>query len=128
MNEAATILVVDDIEANRLTIRELLDSDNYRLIEASDGPTALKLASENPPDLVLLDVMMPGMDGFEVCRRLRADKQLAEVPVILMTGYSLSLTAERVEAVGICQLLLKPTTIRSLGAAVHAALHLQPSH
>ncbi len=80
------ILVADDIAANRETIRELLDPDIYQLIEAADGPTALRLATETPPDLVLLDVMMPGMDGYEVCRRLRADPKLAELPVIMVTA------------------------------------------
>jgi PAS domain S-box-containing protein len=86
MNQPATILIVDDIDANRETLRELLDQENYRLVEAPDGPTALRLATEMLPDLVLLDVMMPGMDGYEVCRRLRFDKCLAEVPVIIITA------------------------------------------
>ena len=86
MSAAATILIVDDIESNRDTLRELLDTENYRIIEAADGPTALQLAAETEPDLVLLDVMMPGMDGYEVCRRLRADTRLAEVPAIMVTA------------------------------------------
>jgi two-component system cell cycle sensor histidine kinase/response regulator CckA len=86
MNIPATILLVDDNAANRETLRDLLDAQDYRLVEAADGPTALQLAAETPPDLVLLDVMMPGMDGYEVCRRLRADARLAEVPVIMVTA------------------------------------------
>ncbi|MFA6286326.1 MAG: response regulator [Opitutaceae bacterium] len=86
MNPSSTILVVDDIAANRETLRELLDPENCRLVEAADGKTALRMAAESPPDLVLLDVMMPGMDGFEVCRKLRADTRLAEVPVIMVTA------------------------------------------
>src|SRR5580658_9824636 len=85
-SKTPTILVVDDIEANRDTLRELLEDEDYHLIEAPDGPTALKLASEVTPDLVLLDVMMPGMNGFEVCRRMRADARLAEVPIIMVTA------------------------------------------
>ena len=86
MNAPATILLVDDIAANRDTLRELLEAENYRLLEAADGLTALQLAAETPPDVVLLDVMMPGMDGYEVCRRLRADARLAELPVIMITA------------------------------------------
>lgn len=86
MNTPATILLVDDVPANLGTLRELLEADGYRLIEAADGPNALRLARETTPDLVLLDVMMPGMDGYEVCRRLRADSHLAEVPVIMLTA------------------------------------------
>ncbi len=80
------ILIVDDNAANRDTLIELLAVRNYRFSEAADGPGALRLAAENPPDLVLLDVMMPGMDGYEVCRRLRAHPRLSEVPVIMITA------------------------------------------
>jgi len=86
MPTSATILIVDDIESNRETLHALLETGEYLLLEAADGPTALKLAAETPPDLVLLDVMMPSMSGFEVCRRMRADSRLAEVPVIMVTA------------------------------------------
>jgi PAS domain S-box-containing protein len=86
MNRPAIVLVVDDSAANRQLLRELLAADKYRVLEAADGPAALQLATETSPDLVLLDVRMPTMDGYEVCRRLRADPQLAEVPVILLTS------------------------------------------
>jgi two-component system cell cycle sensor histidine kinase/response regulator CckA len=85
-NSPATILIVDDLAANRETLIELLDAGGYRLLEAADGPAALQAAAEHAPDLILLDVMMPGMDGFEVCRRLRADERSAEMPVILVTA------------------------------------------
>jgi len=82
----ATILIVDDVAANRCLLRELLDTGEYLLIEAPDGATALQIANRTPPDLVLLDAVMPGMDGFEVCRRLRADPRLAEVPIVMLTA------------------------------------------
>ena len=80
------LLIVDDIAANRDTLVALLTGPDYRLVEAANGAEALALATATPPDLVLLDVMMPGMDGFEVCRRLRADARLREVPVVLVTA------------------------------------------
>jgi putative two-component system response regulator len=86
MSHSATILIVDDIAANRETLRELLDMPGYEIIEAANGPTALRLARETPPDLVLLDVMMPCMGGYEVCRRMRADPALADVPIIMVTA------------------------------------------
>ncbi len=86
MTTRSTILIVDDHAANRDTLTELLDNPDYRLVEAADGPEALQLAAGLHPDLILLDVMMPEMDGFEVCRRLRANPQLAEVPVIMVTA------------------------------------------
>ncbi len=86
MNQPATIIIVDDVAANRETLVALLEAPDVRLIEAPNGAEALRLAAESPPDLILLDIMMPGMDGFEVCRRLRADAGLAEVPVIMVTA------------------------------------------
>lgn len=86
MTHPATILIVDDHAPNRDTLAGLLENHDYRLIQADDGPAALRLAAQWLPDLVLLDVMMPEMDGFEVCRRLRADPRLAEVPVIMVTA------------------------------------------
>jgi PAS domain S-box-containing protein len=86
LNPKATVLVVDDNSANRLMLYELLRDEDYRLIEAADGPTALKMAAVESPDLMLLDVMMPGMNGFEVCKRLRAEPRFAEIPVIIVTA------------------------------------------
>jgi two-component system, cell cycle response regulator len=82
----AIILIVDDTPAGRDTLEELLFSPDYQLAFASNGPEALARAAALSPDLILLDVMMPEMDGFEVCRRLRADPHLAEVPVVMVTA------------------------------------------
>src|SRR6266540_2339415 len=86
MSEITTILIVDDEPAGRQTLDALLSSHGYHLLFAGNGPDALAQAAAHPPDLILLDVMMPGMDGFEVCRRLRADPLLGEVPVIMLTA------------------------------------------
>ncbi|MBN1573895.1 MAG: PAS domain S-box protein [Deltaproteobacteria bacterium] len=86
MDQRGTILIVDD-ESNILDVyKSLFSEEEYALIFASNGMEALEKAKEVTPDLILLDVMMPGIDGFEVCRHLRADPQLAEVPVILVTA------------------------------------------
>ena len=80
------ILVVDDESIGRSVIQGLLGSDGYDLQFASDGPSALEIASRSPPDLVLLDIMMPGMDGFEVTKHIRSTPSLAEIPVLLVTA------------------------------------------
>ena len=80
------ILIVDDDPTARETMVAFLESENYELDLATDGIHALQLLKNLQPDLILLDVMMPGMDGFEVCRRIRATPQLAEVPIILLTA------------------------------------------
>lgn len=84
-NIPSTILIVDDSPVGRETLEAVLYNQGYQLLFAHDGPQALAQAIERPPDLILLDVMMPVMDGFEVCRRLRATPLLAEVPIIIVT-------------------------------------------
>ena len=86
VGSGSTVLIVDDEARVRKTLRMLLMAQNYNLALASNGEEALAKAAELIPDLILLDVMMPGMDGIEVCRRLRADPQLAEVPIIIITA------------------------------------------
>jgi signal transduction histidine kinase len=86
MNAEPRILIVDDEQVGRESLHVSLAAQGYDLAFAAGGVEALATAAELVPDLVLLDVMMPGMDGFEVCRRLRADPHLAEVPILLITA------------------------------------------
>lgn len=128
MNPALPIiLIVDDSAANRDTLIELLGVDHFQLEEAADGPTALRLAAANPPDLVLLDVMMPGMDGYTVCRRLRADEQLAGVPVIMITA--LDDQASRLAGIeaGADDFIAKPFNRMELRARVQTITRLNRS-
>jgi len=80
------ILVVDDVEANRVLLQEILQLEGHQVSLASNGADAIRLVGEGDPDLVLLDVTMPGMDGLEVCRALRADPNSAVLPIILVTA------------------------------------------
>jgi len=89
MNEAERILLVDDQPANLAVLREVLEAEGYKVVLAPSGQVALKNAARILPDLVLLDVMMPEMDGFEVCRRLKGDSATAEIPVIFITARDL---------------------------------------
>ncbi|MCP4699622.1 MAG: response regulator [Gammaproteobacteria bacterium] len=86
MDNNSHLLIVDDHEEARAIVKSALKSEGYLLNFADSGPSALALAREIIPDLILLDVMMPGMNGFEVCQRLRQDPVLAEIPVILLTA------------------------------------------
>jgi putative two-component system response regulator len=86
MTLRSVILSIDDEPIIREAIDGLLQSDDYQLEFAANGPEGLAKAAALLPDLILLDIMMPGMDGFEVCRRLRADAILAEVPVVMVTA------------------------------------------
>jgi two-component system cell cycle response regulator len=82
----ARILVVDDIEANVRLLEAKLSAEYYEVLTATDGVTALAMAAADKPDIVLLDVMMPGMDGFQVCRRLKEDPMTRHIPVVLITA------------------------------------------
>jgi signal transduction histidine kinase len=85
-NPARTILVVDDDKTHRLLARDCLEAEGYRVLEAGDGEAGLRLLREERVDLVLLDVMMPGRDGYSVCQEIRSDPALAETPVMMVTG------------------------------------------
>ena len=80
------VLVVDDHPSSRMTAVALLSVEGYEVIEAGSGPAALEMVSTSNPDLILLDVMMPGMDGFEVCRQLKQDEQTRLTPVVFVTA------------------------------------------
>ena len=83
---APTVLVIEDDPANRALLTALLERAGYRAVTAADGPSGLAAALETAPDIVLLDVGLPGMDGLEICRRLRADPRTVTMPVVLLTG------------------------------------------
>jgi len=82
------VLVVDDQDANRLLLRDLLEAQGHEVIEAVDGAEALHRVATTAPDAILLDIGMPGMDGFEVCRRIKAEPATASIPVLLVTALS----------------------------------------
>jgi PAS domain S-box-containing protein len=86
MDYTSTILIVDDEQSARNTAEALLEGQGYQVVFATNGREALTIISRLMPDLVLLDVMMPGIDGFEVCRRIRTNPMLSEVPILMVTG------------------------------------------
>ena len=90
----ARILVVDDIPANVRLLEAKLMAEYFEVLTASDGPSALEVDNAQAPDLILLDVMMPGMDGFEVAERLRANPKTRHIPIVMITA--LTDTADRV--------------------------------
>ena len=87
-NKSEVILIVDDTPDNLLTLFSCLEEKGYRILLAEDGSTALKIAKSKVPDLILLDVLMPNLDGFETCRRLKAEVSTREIPVIFLTALS----------------------------------------
>ncbi len=119
-----TILIVDDDLAARETLKELLACEDYDIVSAANGIEALAMAGELHPDIILSDVMMPEMNGFEVCRRLRADPVLAEVPIILITGLADQESFLKGLAVGADDFIAKPFDRIELSARVAAVARL----
>ncbi|HEY8617604.1 PleD family two-component system response regulator [Phenylobacterium sp.] len=122
---SAKILVVDDIEANVRLLEAKLSAEYYRVLTASDGPTALAVAAAEKPDIILLDIMMPGMDGFQVCRRLKDDPETRHIPVVLVTA--LDGRADRVAGLesGADEFLTKPIDDVMLFARVRSLTRLK---
>ena len=122
---SARILVVDDIEANVKLLEAKLAAEYYEVLTANDGPTALAMAAAEMPDIILLDVMMPGMDGFAVCRRLKDDPVTRHIPVVLVTA--LDGRSDRIEGLeaGADEFLTKPIDDVMLFARVRSLTRLK---
>ncbi|MFN3835471.1 MAG: PleD family two-component system response regulator [Glycocaulis sp.] len=122
---SARILVVDDIETNRRLLEARLSAEYFDVVLASSGAECLEKAAETMPDLILLDVMMPGMDGFETCKRLKADSATRHIPVIMVTA--LDQREDRVKGLeaGADEFLTKPVNDVALFARVRSLLRLK---
>jgi signal transduction histidine kinase len=118
------ILIVDDNASARETLVAMLENQQYRIELAEDGFHALQILQQLQPDLILLDVMMPGMDGFEVCRRIRAAPQLAEVPIIMLTALDDRASLLQGIEAGADDFLIKPVDRYELTARVRTITRL----
>jgi two-component system cell cycle response regulator DivK len=112
------ILVVEDTEDNRQIIRDLLTSAGYEMIEAVDGAEGVAMAAAHKPDLILMDMQLPVLDGYEATRRIKADPALAHIPVIAVTSYALAGDEAKTKAAGCNGYVAKPFSPRQLLAKV----------
>ena len=122
---AASILVVDDLSANLQLLAGTLKAWGYRVRPAPSGPLALRAAGIDPPDLILLDINMPEMSGYEVCRRLKSDPALRSIPVIFLSALDDNLDKVNAFAVGGVDYLTKPFQMDELHARVETHLELR---
>jgi class 3 adenylate cyclase len=128
MHSPPRILIVDDNEANRDILITRLTAHGYELLEAADGEEALEAARRHLPDLILLDVMMPKLDGIEVCRRLKGDADLPFMPIILVTARADSKDVVSGLEAGADEYLTKPVDQTALVARVKSVLRLKALH
>lgn len=122
MAQPSHVLIVDDEPNIVLSLEFLLQQKGYRLSLASDGETAWRTLLADPPDLVLLDVMLPGLDGFEICRRLRGDRRFDRTRIILLTARGREVDRLQGEDLGADLYITKPFSTRELVQEVERCL------
>jgi two-component system cell cycle response regulator DivK len=116
------VLVVEDTEDNRQIIRDLLTSAGYEMIEAVNGEQGVAMAAEHCPDLILMDIQLPVLDGYEATRRIKANPALRHIPIIAVTSYALSGDEEKTREAGCDAYVAKPFSPRLLLAKLRGFL------
>lgn len=123
---SATILVVEDHEDNRRIMRDLLTAHGFRVVEAVTGPDGVREAEDRRPALILMDIQLPGIDGYEATRRIKAQPHLRSIPIVIITSYALSGDDQKAYAAGCDEYVSKPFSPRKLLATIRKFLP-QPS-
>jgi two-component system cell cycle response regulator DivK len=116
------ILMIEDTEDNRQIVRDLMESVGYDLIEAGDGAAGVAMAAEHKPDLILMDIQLPVMDGYEASRQIKAQPELSHIPIIAVTSYALSGDEAKTRAAGCDGYVAKPFSPRELLAKINEFL------
>jgi two-component system cell cycle response regulator DivK len=116
------ILIVEDTEDNRQIVRDLMESVGYELLEAEDGAAGVRMAAEYRPDLILMDIQLPVLDGYEASRRIKADPELRRIPIIAVTSYALSGDEAKTRQAGCDSYIAKPFSPRHLLAKINELL------
>ncbi len=121
-DESPTILIVDDQEQNARILQRILQPNGYKVVAVSSGKAALRYVDQAPPDVILLDLMMPEMNGFEVCQRLKQDRKTHHIPVIIITGLTEREANIKALEAGADDFLVKPFDVALLGARIRSSL------
>lgn len=119
------VMVVDDIPANLQLLENMLVNSNYRVLLFTKGELALKAAEKSPPDVVLLDINMPGMDGYQVCERFKASPQLSDIPVIFVSGLNETMDKVRAFSIGGVDYITKPYQFEEVHARLDTHLKIR---
>ena len=109
---AKKILVIEDNELNMKLVRSLLTRDGYVIVEAQDAESGIQLAREHQPDLILMDIQLPGMDGLSATRALRADSDLKDIPIVALTSYAMQTDIDKALDAGCLGHISKPLDTR----------------
>jgi two-component system, cell cycle response regulator DivK len=117
-NMAKTILIVEDNELNMKLFHDLLEAHNYETLQTRDGNDALALAREHKPDLILMDIQLPGVSGLEVTRQIKADDELKSIPVVAVTAFAMKGDEDRIREGGCEAYIAKPIRIDELISTV----------
>jgi two-component system cell cycle response regulator DivK len=117
-----TILVVEDFEDNRAILRDLLTYAGFNVVEAADGETGVSLARATRPDLIVMDLQLPVLDGYEATRRIRSEADLAAVPIIAVTSFAMPGDEEKARSAGCNHYVTKPFSPRELLATIRGLL------
>ena len=122
MSGPRRILVVEDNAENRDIVVKVLTLDGYVVLEAADGARAIDAAQRERPDLILLDLGLPGLDGWQTARRLKADPRTADIPIVALTAFAMRGDEERALEAGCDEYLAKPCRPQTIRAAVRRRL------
>jgi len=110
--EPKTILVVEDNEMNMKLMRAVLQKDNYRILEAKDAETGISLAREQHPDLILMDIQLPGMDGLSASQIIKNDPDLKDTPIFALTGLAMESDKAKALDIGLVGYIVKPFSVK----------------
>ncbi len=117
-NRGRRILVVEDNALNLELVRDILAAEGYEVLEAADGPTGVAVALAERPELILMDLQLPGLDGFQAAQQIRADPNLKDVPIVAVTAHAMKGDDDRARAAGCDGFIAKPIQVRDFVATV----------
>jgi DNA-binding response OmpR family regulator len=127
-HKVLTILIIEDEPDIQNFISRVLELEGYRVLKAGDGKTGLEIIRENPVALVLLDLRLPGPDGWSVLRELKRNPEFSKIPVVVLTAVAESVQRRRTLRMGAAQYLIKPLSAHSLSKSVAGILHQKGSN